>query len=590
MAGKPIYLFKQFAKEEYGEPLFRVPLDLGFGCPNRDSNGRGGCTFCPPDGGRAAQLADSEKISNQIERGISFARRRYGARKFMAYLQAYTNTFQNLERQRRIYRQILDAHPFEAISIGTRPDCLSPQVLEMLSEINRETEVWIDLGVQTIHNNTLQSIQRGHDWETSRQAILNSANAGLRTAVHVIIGLPGERPSHFRQTIESLASLPIHGVKFHNLHILKDTPLADEYQRNPFPVYKEYEYGEILIDMLRRTPQKLPVMRMMTDSEPEQIIAPRWVMKKGQFQEYIQRQMILREYSQGDLIDSKQKPEDRQSLQMEPKETDDSSITFYNPEFNEHYHTPVGARSEAQRKYIAPSRLAERIRENDVRLLDICFGLGYNSLVAAETVLSNHPENKLSITALEIDRRAVGLAARHIQNHPHNRLNWKECLQALYTDGCYRKSNLEIRILWGDARHTIRKLDAASYDLVFLDAFSTQRNSQLWTLDFFRQIRKTMRNDAVLCTYCAALPVRGGLREAGFHIGESSPFGRQRSGTVASLQSNPIERTISAEELRKISTTSRGLPYRDPRLVWSNSKILRQREKARELSSGAELP
>jgi hypothetical protein len=135
---------------------------------------------------------------------------------------------------------------------------------------------------------------------------------------------------------------------------------------------------------------------------------------------------------------------------------------------------------------------------------------------------------------------------------------------------------------WGDARFTIRGLEPASYDIVFLDAFSTQRNSQLWTFDFFRAVHKLMKPNAILATYCAALPVRGGLMRAGFHIGESTPVGRKRSGTVAAMRPDDIVNTIDADEMGRIRNTTRGLPYRDPRGYWSNSKILRQRELARK--------
>jgi tRNA U34 5-methylaminomethyl-2-thiouridine-forming methyltransferase MnmC len=259
-------------------------------------------------------------------------------------------------------------------------------------------------------------------------------------------------------------------------------------------------------------------------------------------------------------------------------ETEDGSVTFWNPEYKEHYHTPAGARLEAMEKYVIPAKLKERLARGDVALLDVCFGLGYNGLCALNQT-QRDASSTLSVTALEMDRRVVGAAAKNIHPLETDSFDWKDCLSQLHQAKAYRlKSTASINIHWGDARYTLTKRAPETFDLVFLDAFSTQRNSELWTVDFFQKLKRVMKPDAVLLTYCAALPVRAGLLEAGFHIGETEPIGRKRGGTIAAMRSEDIELSISDQELHTLRATSRGLPYRDPHGVWTNKEILRDRQ------------
>jgi tRNA U34 5-methylaminomethyl-2-thiouridine-forming methyltransferase MnmC len=260
---------------------------------------------------------------------------------------------------------------------------------------------------------------------------------------------------------------------------------------------------------------------------------------------------------------------------IHPVATSDGSITFWNPDYKEHYHTPAGARLEADEKYLVPSKLRERLAKGNIQLLDVCFGLGYNSLAALELAETS----QLSITALEMDRRVVGAAAQNIQTLETDSNDWKKILNELYLNGESRLTpQSSIVMHWGDARYTITKLPSSTYDLVYLDAFSTQRNSELWTVDFFKKLKRVMKPDAVLLTYCAAIPVRAGLMEAGFYVGETAPVGRQRGGTIAALRAEDIEIPLTEQELIMIRESSRGLPYRDPYGVWTNKEILRNRQ------------
>ncbi len=298
----PFYKYKNYMIDRYGEPLFRVPIDFGFGCPHRGPDGIGGCTFCCEDGGRAEQTINADTVDAQVRAGIEFARSRYYARKFMAYIQAFTGTFAPASVQRKLYETLLDKYAFDALSIGTRPDCLPLSTIEFLQELANKQEVWVELGVQTTHNRTLQRINRGHDWETSRNAIMELHKAGIMVVVHLMIGLPGESVADNLQTAETIAQLPVDGIKIHNLHIIRGTELAEEYKTEPFHLYDEEEYADILIEILRRLPADMAVMRVNTDTPKERLIAPQWQMSKPVFINYVVRLMNKLAVKQGDLI------------------------------------------------------------------------------------------------------------------------------------------------------------------------------------------------------------------------------------------------------------------------------------------------
>lgn len=304
MSDTRFYRYKQFLVDTYGAALYRVPVDLGFGCPHRNTDGSSGCTFCPGDGSRAAQTLSADSIEDQVRAGVAFARKRYRAEHFMAYLQAFTATFAPVAEQEALFRRVLDTFRFEALSVGTRPDCLPADALDLLSRLREETDVWVELGVQTVHDATLQRIRRGHDWETSRAAILALHQRGIRVAVHVILGLPGEGPEEFRATADTLARLPVCGIKIHNLHVVAETDLAKEYARRAFPVYSEEDYARVLIDFLRRLPPSVPIIRMTTDTAAARLIAPRWHMDKSRFLQYVSREMARQDVRQGDLFAS----------------------------------------------------------------------------------------------------------------------------------------------------------------------------------------------------------------------------------------------------------------------------------------------
>ncbi|TFH43713.1 MAG: TIGR01212 family radical SAM protein, partial [Lysobacterales bacterium] len=298
----PFLTHKQCLIARYGAPLYRVPVSFGFGCPNRDPHGQGGCAFCDESGASSIIAQDADDMAEQVRRGVDFARSRYGAKRFMAYVQSFTGTFAPVNHQRALYAELLSLAPFDALCVATRPDCLSSDTLALLAELRQRLDVLVELGVQTVHDATLHRIGRGHDWECSRRAIGDLAARDLLVVAHVILGLPGETRDHFRQTAEALARLPLAGVKLHNLHVLRGTRMAAEFARAPFPVYGPEDYADVVIDCIRRLPPNVAVMRINTDSPPARLIAPRWEISKGQFRDVVMRMMRARGVRQGDLF------------------------------------------------------------------------------------------------------------------------------------------------------------------------------------------------------------------------------------------------------------------------------------------------
>ncbi len=570
----PLYEYRDFLKDHYGEILHRVPLDPGFSCPNRTANGIGGCSFCPEDGARAVQISNAETIDQQIQQGIAFAKKRYNASAFMAYLQAFTSTFSNIQVLDKLVQSIIKGHSFRAIAFGARPDCLNDTTISYLQKLNDKIDVWVELGVQTSHDTTLKAVNRGHKWAESERALHTLNKADLFTAVHIIIGLPGEGLQEYKDTLQKLAELPFHAIKLHNLHIVQGTKLAEQFAASQFPVFSEYEYAEILLELLPLIPPDRAIIRFTTDTEKQKLIAPKWSMNKGQFREFLLKQIQKRQIYQGMALPNSENMAQIDEEEPSPVQTEDGSVTFWNKEFKEYYHTLGGAHSEAVHKYCQPANLEKRLRQGKVKILDICFGLGYNSLSSCDIAIRN--QGMIDITALECDKAVVKAAAKNMQEN-NTVFSWSNCLQQIIDNDHWQEHNCSITLHWGDARHTINNLQEP-FDLIWLDAFSTQRNSELWTVDFFKKLVPLLKEDGALLTYCAAIPVRSGMIKAGFYLGETEPFARERGGTIAGLHQNTVNRKIPERDYFLMETV-RGIPYRDPAGTRTNKEILRSREK-----------
>ncbi len=580
VAQEPVYFrHSELLRKRHGATMYRVPIDLQLGCPHRSVDGKGGCTFCPEDGAKARQIVDLSNIQEQVQRGVEFAKRRYGAKKFMVYFQAYTSTFAGLSRLKELYESVLAIHPFDAMTISTRPDCLSDSILDYFEELKESIDLWVELGVQTIHDKTLTHIQRDHDWACSEKAITRLNAKGVQVAIHAILGLPGEGMKEFRETFKYFSRLKLDGLKIHNLHVIKHTQLYEQFKAKPFKLYNEHEYAEILMELLPLLPHDLPLMRLVSDTRDDHLIAPRWTLGKSGFTEYFLKLMKAQGLYQGSAYNKEVVEIFDENSSYKPVFNDDKSFTFWDDDFKEHFHAKEGAETEALHKFTIPSGIQSLVNQQDVKLLDVCFGLGYNSLITAEHLHQNKSNYRLEVTALEM-KKAIPFNSAKLFKDKKSELDWSECLNDLCRNNSHHNESFSVKMLWGDARYQVTKLDEDYFDVIYLDPFSSQRNSELWTYDFFCLLKRVIKHDGVLLTYSTAKPVLSGLVMAGFSVGETHSSKSNKGGTIASLDAGKIEYPIALESLELLHGTAKGLPYRDPQLILSNREILQHREQA----------
>ena len=562
--------FKSWSVTRYGDAVFRIPVDLGVSCPHRTPTGQGGCVFCPQAGARAVQTTQQTDPLSQLRTGIEFARTRYKAKTFALYLQNYTPSAQATASFKQQLTPLLEAEKFQALFVGTRPDTLSDSLLSYLSEVNQDLDVFLELGVQSTCDEVLKAMNRRHTWAESANALRRIHQSRLRSVVHLILGWPGQSRAQSRLDVLRLSRCPVFGVKFHNLHVLKNSTLAQQFQEAPFALTEPYDYGEQLMELLRHTPNDWVVMRLMTDSSAEACLAPNWPISKGEFLAHIDRHMKWRGWRQGDLVRRPPEPVKDNRPDMVGIPTKDGTCTAWNDEFKEHYHAPQGALSEARDKFVNPANF-EVIGQDGagVRVLDVCFGLGYNTWAAWEKCREQHLP--LTVVALEVDRKRLMAAAAFLPEE------LQQMATSLCRSGRYTCDRLSVRMYWGDARHLVASLKPYSFDRIFLDPFSTQRNSELWTVEFFTALGRVLCRTGRILTYSTAGPVLAGLREAGFVSGPSQP-GERYTGTVAAKSTEAIEHVWYEEEWEQRVSGSRAIPYRDPTCWMSNSRILKERE------------
>lgn len=268
-------------KSRFGEKFYKISLDAGFTCPNRDGSlGTRGCIFCSRGG--SGDFAASRKLSvtEQIEAGRSQTAAKYHGNGYIAYFQAYTNTYGPLPYLRKVFSEAI-AHPdIRILSIATRPDCLGEDCLDLLEILNRQKPVWVELGLQTIHPSTARLIRRGYDLPVFEKAVAGLRSRGIPVIVHVILGLPGETDTMMLDTVRYLNSLDIQGIKFQLLHVLRGTDLADLYEQNPFRLPSLDEYVRLLGDCLCTLRPDIVIHRLTGDGPGDLLIAPQWTRDK----------------------------------------------------------------------------------------------------------------------------------------------------------------------------------------------------------------------------------------------------------------------------------------------------------------------
>lgn len=286
-------------KNKFGVKVYKITLDAGFSCPNRDGTiSSGGCIFCDEGGSFSQAHSNLLSIEQQVEEGVKNLSTRFKAQKFMSYFQAYSNTYKPVNELEKIYKSALNHKDIVGLSIGTRPDCIDDEKLRLIAEFKDDYYTWIEYGLQSVHDKTLKKINRGHDMDCFLRAYKKTKEAGLNVCVHVIFGL-WETHDEIMQTAKELARLGVDGVKIHMLCALKDTKLAKIYEAGEIDFMDEDEYIQTVCDFLEYLPENTTIHRLAGNGLKKNLIAPLWLGKKMDCLNKIDREFVKRNSYQG---------------------------------------------------------------------------------------------------------------------------------------------------------------------------------------------------------------------------------------------------------------------------------------------------
>lgn len=289
---KPYHSLDYMLRERFGEKVYKVTLNGGMSCPNRDGKlGTRGCIFCSAGGSGDFAADSSLSITEQIDSQISILSAKRPIHKYIAYFQAFTNTYAPVEYLEKIFTEAL-AHPgIAALSIGTRPDCLGKDVIALLSRLNRQKPVWVELGLQTIHEKTAAYIRRGYPLSCFEDAVRRLRSEDIEVIVHTILGLPGESTQDILNTMKYLNHQDIQGIKLQLLHVLRGTDLASDYEKGLFRTYERDEYISLVISCLEHLRPDMVIHRITGDGPKDLLIAPLWASRKREVLNLLHHQM-----------------------------------------------------------------------------------------------------------------------------------------------------------------------------------------------------------------------------------------------------------------------------------------------------------
>jgi uncharacterized protein len=277
--------YSNYFKKNFGSRLQKISIDAGFTCPNRDGqSGTGGCTYCNNDAFNPAYCSPSKSISRQLSEGMEFLRKRYRKpSSFLAYFQAFSNTYAPLDRLKALYSEALSFPEISGLIIGTRPDCIDDEKLKYFRELSENHFIVIEYGVESCYDKTLKRVNRGHTFRQAEDTIIKSAEMGIKTGAHFIFGLPGESREEMLQEADIISSLPLHSVKFHQLQIIRGTLMEKEFLRNPrdFNLFSFDDYVEFFIQFLERLNPRIVVERFTGEAPPEYLLEQRWNRKRS---------------------------------------------------------------------------------------------------------------------------------------------------------------------------------------------------------------------------------------------------------------------------------------------------------------------
>lgn len=298
--GLRYYSYNFFLRQKFGCRVHKISLDAGFTCPNVDGSvAVGGCTFCDNRSFSPSRRLPRQGILGQFEEGIRRVRRRYNVERFLAYFQPATNTYAPVARLRVVFEEALTHPQCVGLAIGTRPDCVPPDVLDLLAELTGRTYLSVEYGMQTMHDRSLDWMNRGHHHEAFLDAIARSRGRGFEICAHVILGLPGESPDDMLATARELARLRVDAVKLHNLYAVRNTPLAEQVARGEVTLIDRDTYVGTLVDFLELLPPECVVERISGDAPPDYFIGPAWCLDKPAVRAAVDAEFKRRDTWQG---------------------------------------------------------------------------------------------------------------------------------------------------------------------------------------------------------------------------------------------------------------------------------------------------
>jgi len=275
--------FNTYLRDIFGCRVQKISIDAGLSCPNRDGTlSTKGCIYCNPLGSGTGAHAKGLSVTKQLIGGKEALTRRYGAKKFIAYFQSFSNTYAPLEKLQRLYDEALSVEDVVGLSIGTRPDCVSEPILKLLQQYTETHLIWIEYGLQSCFDTTLALINRGHDFACFKKALKNTKNRGIKICAHVILGLPNEKRAQILQTAKVIARLGIDGIKLHLLYVVQGTALEKLYQDGSYTCLEQREYVDLVCDFLELIPPDVIIQRLTSSPHLRELVAPRWSRKRDE--------------------------------------------------------------------------------------------------------------------------------------------------------------------------------------------------------------------------------------------------------------------------------------------------------------------
>ena len=297
---KRYHTWNYYLRNNFGQKIFKVSINAGFTCPNIDGKvAYGGCTYCSKEGSGDFAGNPKDDLIKQFTNIKEMMHKKWHSAKYIGYFQAYTNTYAPLEILKEKYETILSQEDVVGLSISTRPDCLEDDVLEYLAELNERTNLWVELGLQTIHDKTAKIINRGHNYKTFLEGVEKLKSKNIKTVVHIINGLPGEDYNMMMETAKAVADLDVHGIKIHLLHVIKNTPMAKMLEKNMMELMTQDDYVNLVCDQLEILPPEMIIHRLTGDGKKEDLVGPLWSLKKWEVLNQIDDTLKARNSYQG---------------------------------------------------------------------------------------------------------------------------------------------------------------------------------------------------------------------------------------------------------------------------------------------------